>query len=312
MSKIEKTFRSGEVLQASDLNDMVEGINQIESEVGEFGKPIIIDNIQPTGSKLVLTTTLGDDNLLFISKKYGGKSLNTHYVSIGGKSYRIDHMGSYYWITEKSVHIQEITYTILGALYAYKGENLSIYTVNAGGYLSEAEIIAGNTAQQWASKIFAVFYEGLHERVSNVEERLGDVEEELTQIGHEVGKLQESVEELKDKSADARDVVDLEEKVNAVARGDFGTPDYGTNLPLMCGQPMVLFGAGTPQEAIVPDNWKQYDADTDEGYNWNGLPSALGQRYINVSASSRAEYIAVRTSYDKNNANYDVLKWLNL
>lgn len=77
------------------------------------------------------------------------------------------------------------------------------------------------------------------------------------------------------------------------------------NLPLLCGQPMILFGAGTPQEAVVPDNWIQYDIETGEGYNWNGLPSALGQRYINTSASSGGNYIAVRSgAYD--------LRWLNI
>lgn len=92
----------------------------------------------------------------------------------------------------------------------------------------------------------------------------------------------------------------------------FGSIFSDEELPTLCGQPAVLFGAGTPQEAVVPDNWKQYDADADEGYNWNGQPSAIGQRYIDTDASSRAEYIAVRSSYDKSSADYDVLKWLNL
>jgi len=69
-------------------------------------------------------------------------------------------------------------------------------------------------------------------------------------------------------------------------------PDYAA-LPLLCGQPPILFGAGTPQEAIVPDNWKQYDPETNTGYQWNGQPSAVGQQYINTSASSGGRYIAV-------------------
>ena len=33
-------------------------------------------------------------------------------------------------------------------------------------------------------------------------------------------------------------------------------------LPLLCGQPPILFGAGTPKESVVPDNWRQYDPAT--------------------------------------------------
>ena len=69
-------------------------------------------------------------------------------------------------------------------------------------------------------------------------------------------------------------------------------------LPTLCGQPPILFGAGTPQEAIVPDNWKQFDPETGEGYNWNGEPSAAGQQYINTSASTGGRYIAVPSADD--------------
>lgn len=71
------------------------------------------------------------------------------------------------------------------------------------------------------------------------------------------------------------------------------TPVDDSELPTLCGQPPILFGAGTPQEAIVPDNWKQFDPETGEGYNWNGEPSAAGQQYINTSASTGGRYIAV-------------------
>ena len=71
------------------------------------------------------------------------------------------------------------------------------------------------------------------------------------------------------------------------------TPVDDSALPTLCGQPPILFGAGTPQEAIVPDNWKQFDPETGEGYNWNGEPSAAGQQYINTSASTGGRYIAV-------------------
>lgn len=75
-------------------------------------------------------------------------------------------------------------------------------------------------------------------------------------------------------------------------------------LPLLCGQPPILFGSGTPKESIVPDNWNQYDPTTGEGYNWNGKPSAIGQQYVDTTASSGWRYIAAR------NGEWD-LKWIN-
>lgn len=70
------------------------------------------------------------------------------------------------------------------------------------------------------------------------------------------------------------------------------------SIPLLCGQPMILFGAGTPQESIVPTNWKQFDPITGEGYNWNGTPSAEGQTYINTEADTNGHYTAVKSGYN--------------
>lgn len=84
---------------------------------------------------------------------------------------------------------------------------------------------------------------------------------------------------------------------------------YGNNdsrdIRLLCGQPEVLYGEGTPQEGVVPTNWKQFDPETGEGYNWTGLPSALGQMYVNTTATSNPAYISVR------DGEYE-LKWLNI
>ena len=71
--------------------------------------------------------------------------------------------------------------------------------------------------------------------------------------------------------------------------------DDRASLPLLCGQPMTLFGAGTPQESIVPSNWKQFDPITGTGYNWNGTPSAEGQVYINTLADVNGRYTAIRS-----------------
>ena len=70
------------------------------------------------------------------------------------------------------------------------------------------------------------------------------------------------------------------------------------SIPLLCGQPMILFGAGTPQESIVPTNWIQFNPETGEGYNWNGMPSAEGQTYINTAADTNGHYTAVKSGYN--------------
>lgn len=70
------------------------------------------------------------------------------------------------------------------------------------------------------------------------------------------------------------------------------------SIPLLCGQPMILFGAGTPQESIVPTNWIQFNPETGEGYNWNGTPSAEGQTYINTAADTNGHYTAVKSGYN--------------
>ena len=70
------------------------------------------------------------------------------------------------------------------------------------------------------------------------------------------------------------------------------------SIPLLCGQPMILFGAGTPQESIIPTNWIQFNPETGEGYNWNGEPSAEGQTYINTAADANGHYTAVKIGYN--------------
>ena len=71
-----------------------------------------------------------------------------------------------------------------------------------------------------------------------------------------------------------------------------------SSIPLLCGQPMILFGAGTPKESIVPTNWIQFNPETGEGYNWNGTPSAEGQTYINTAADTNGHYTAVKIGYN--------------
>lgn len=100
-----------------------------------------------------------------------------------------------------------------------------------------------------------------------------------------------------------------ESETNTDSNLDFSAigkvPDYSA-LPLLCGQPPILYGEGTPQESVVPLNWKQFDPVTNTGYNWNGTPSALGQTYINISATSNGRYTAIPDVADPYN-----LKWIN-
>lgn len=100
-------------------------------------------------------------------------------------------------------------------------------------------------------------------------------------------------------SADLEDVIaekdaliqDMEQSVLLERKG------YNS-IPLLCGQPMILFGSGTPREEEVPSNWKKFDPTTGEGYNWNGTPSAEGQTYINTAADSNGRYTAVKSGYN--------------
>lgn len=90
---------------------------------------------------------------------------------------------------------------------------------------------------------------------------------------------------------------ELQEQINSLS--EYADDDYipqpksARELPLLCGQPPILYGKGTPQEAIVPDNWRQFNPDTGEGYQWTGYPSALGQQYIDTTASTGGHYTAV-------------------
>ena len=122
---------------------------------------------------------------------------------------------------------------------------------------------------------------------------------DLRPIYEKLGVLQIGLTNLQGLLTELQWIVDAhkeatEHDINALAK-DATSTDF-RELPLLCGQPSILFGEGTPQEAIVPDNWKQFDPDTEEGYNWNGEPSAIGQQYINTIATTGGRYIAVRGS----------------
>ena len=139
-----------------------------------------------------------------------------------------------------------------------------------------------------------------------------------TKLSHTLSQIEQAhTAALREATTSANGLMSATDKANvdSLAAGD-DDAFYHTHLedhdslPLLCGQPMILFGAGTPQESVVPDNWI-YDPTTDKGYAWDGTPSAVGQQYINTSVTSGGRYIAVRSSYDKLNSAYWTLKWLN-
>lgn len=110
--------------------------------------------------------------------------------------------------------------------------------------------------------------------------------------------------------ADASSAVQFDSQLQSVSADVKGLIDNMSDgvgfrsLPLLMGQPMLLFGHGAPAKGKVPDNWRQFDSLSGQGYDWTGTPSALGQQYIDVDVSSGGLYIAAR------DANMG-LKWIN-
>ena len=86
----------------------------------------------------------------------------------------------------------------------------------------------------------------------------------------------------------------------------YGSDDF-REVVKIGGQPMKLYGKGTPQLSIVPDNWRQYDPVTDTGYDWTGRPSMLGQTYIDTTAASGGK-VAYEAVYEDESTLE--LKWL--
>lgn len=115
-----------------------------------------------------------------------------------------------------------------------------------------------------------------------------DTEKEQARTNIGAGKASDvdaanvNVEGIEEQLLDAENSVDFDE------------------IPLMGGQPMILFGEGTPQNSIVPRNWKQF---LDGGYDWNGTPSIEGQVYIDTTAETNGRYTAVKSG--------NTLVWLN-
>lgn len=118
-----------------------------------------------------------------------------------------------------------------------------------------------------------VFRDGL---IANLANQLGTIFQMISETNKALSIIENNVESL-----------------SAAFSNSVSNSMDDSALPTLCGQPPILFGAGTPTEAVVPMNWKQFDPETGDGYNWNGQPSAIGQQYINTSATTGGRYIAV-------------------
>lgn len=71
--------------------------------------------------------------------------------------------------------------------------------------------------------------------------------------------------------------------------GDLKAESVSTKrLPMVCGFPLVLFGAGAPSASVVPENW-----DEDTMGIWTGIPLFRGQIYIDTRATEHGHYDAI-------------------
>ena len=122
----------------------------------------------------------------------------------------------------------------------------------------------------------------------------------IEKMSPKVNKNTEDIKELASKvETNINDIHKTASEVTALISDLQEVPDFAEIR--LCGQPLKLFGHGAPSTDSVPDNWIQMK---DGGYDWNGVPSALGQEYINVDSSTGGHYIAIRDSAMK-------LKWYN-
>lgn len=65
------------------------------------------------------------------------------------------------------------------------------------------------------------------------------------------------------------------------------------DMPMLGGQPAILYGHGAPNSTNIPDNWISF---LQGGYNWNGAPSKIGQIYIDLDADHNNKYVAKPSS----------------
>ena len=110
----------------------------------------------------------------------------------------------------------------------------------------------------------------------------GLLESDLDALGPKIDQNKADIEALQD------------EVVEVGARA--GSYDH---IPLLGGQPMILFGSGAPVEANVPENWIGFN---DGGFEWIGTPSMMGQQYIDTANGEK--YVSIKNGF--------TLSWLKV
>lgn len=94
-----------------------------------------------------------------------------------------------------------------------------------------------------------------------------------------------------------RKVADLSEDIDEDRRqsdtlGDASAHSMDFHSPItICSEPLFLYGDGAPSANTIPANW-----DEEKMGRWVGMPSFIGQMYINTSASSNVLWIAVNNT----------------
>lgn len=188
----------------------------------------------------------------------------------------------------RGVYSSSLTYMLENEVYDKEGGDIyvSLADNNTGNPLTDTtkwgrktckeSADAADTATSAANKAAAV----ANAAATNATNAVSNASTAIANINNATTAAQAVVDEYDDT------IEHTEDNIVVNAFGD------DSEVPQLCGQPMILFGTDTPQESIVPMNWKQYDPATDEGYNWNGEPCAPGQQYININAETGGRYIA--------------------
>ena len=186
--------------------------------------------------------------------------------------------------------------------YPYDELNLSM-RVSPGG---TEEAIIPKGVLSTPLRMDVVYPIDAYGTIVNNRQRIGNLSSLQTQAKADlvsaINELKEVLSTLAVKSeSNERNITQLRADTDGIIT-DWGVDNR--TLPLLCGQPMILFGHGAPAKGVVPDNWIQFDPVSGQGYDWNGTPSVLGQQYLDVDVSAGGFYIAAR---DKDMG----LKWIN-
>ena len=174
------------------------------------------------------------------------------------------------WVTDKLTAIRADIVAVLGIA------DSAVSKANAAQSTADTAVSAAASAQSTADSAVSAAASASSEAASaqSAADKAQSAADKAQSTADAAQSEAESVGEDKDAL-----IQDMEQAVLLERKG------YNS-IPLLCGQPMILFGAGTPQESIVPTNWIQFNPETGEGYNWNGTPSAEGQTYINTEAET--------------------------